>query len=216
MKDVVYDTLQKIRPMPELYLGWKNLTFLSHFLSGYMVRLYEAQPDYRCCLDGFSEFVTRKYNYGKDNTGNYARVILENTKNEEAALNTFFELLDEFLESNKSDDKAKKYSERLDEARIEEVYLFIDRIREKPETHIGENKSLVALCMLLRGYLRARHEINGSFRVPFDLGGFQQFVQLRFGAPTSSWDQLIFSHSASDSEAYDTFSMLFDEFRDVK
>jgi len=116
--DNIYCMLKKIRGMPGLFLGKKSLESLVHFWNGYtfgsMIEVWE-QSNNRNFFENYEEamcaikcedskldaFEFNKYVhncYNQDfGTKSVATVIIENSKSDEDAFDTFFELLDEFM-----------------------------------------------------------------------------------------------------------------------
>ncbi|MDR2599664.1 MAG: hypothetical protein LBC73_05255 [Oscillospiraceae bacterium] len=116
--DNIYSMLEKIRETPGLYLGKKSLEALSHFWDGYawgcMVEAWERltnlnffdnyekavrfMSNSHCSTDWFefNKYVHAHYNeiLGAMNANT---LIMENSKSDEDAFDTFFELLDEFI-----------------------------------------------------------------------------------------------------------------------
>ena len=96
----VYVILQKIRKMPGIYIGIKNIDYLLHCINGYKYRIMDESPNHQWsqdCLDGFFEFVVSFYNT-KAGTLNWNSIILQNTDSQEEAFDKFFELFDVFLD----------------------------------------------------------------------------------------------------------------------
>lgn len=93
-------TLNHICSRPPMYIGEYSLSKLASFLDGYRMALLNHDPDNQYCIlpRKFHEFVTEKY--GLPAPMGYCNAILENVPDGKEAIETFFELLDEFLESN--------------------------------------------------------------------------------------------------------------------
>ena len=102
MDDLLYKLLQKIRDRPGLYLGEKSLIYLYYLILGYEDRAFETDPNYHDCLDGFDEFVYSYYYDQPIGTRSWKRFILDNTNTQEEAFDEFYELLDEFIKQNES------------------------------------------------------------------------------------------------------------------
>lgn len=98
--DNLYDVLQNIKKKPSVYLVRPSIICLQAFLSGYNVAQYqlgipltEADP-----LDGFQEWIQQKFNITSSQS--WANIILFFSQDERDALDSFFELWEEFRQSN--------------------------------------------------------------------------------------------------------------------
>src|SRR5262249_20246834 len=94
----VYDTIAMIRPSPSMYLGCYSLIRLRAFLDGcfFMVVTFgidcEVPPDFR----GFDDWVAQKFGW-RESTAGWCGIILQECDGDDsAALDCFFELLDEY------------------------------------------------------------------------------------------------------------------------
>ena len=97
--DKFLDVLKQIRKRPHLYIGSRSLDRLDLFITGYLMCQSTDTP-HRSSIDivwkAFDDFVHKKYNTVL--TISMAMIIAENSPDDEIAFDTFFELLDEFLE----------------------------------------------------------------------------------------------------------------------
>ena len=85
---------------PELYIGKPSLERLYAFIGGYLFQNEEADDH---CLDGFNEYVARKYRIQSDH--NWASIIQFFSSNEEEAFQKFIILFNEYcLIKNPSSD----------------------------------------------------------------------------------------------------------------
>jgi hypothetical protein len=96
-KKNLYDSLDKMRERPAMYLGSHSITRLEAFISGFYegsnYEITENPP-----FDGFNDFVGKFY--GKYTTAGWKNLILaDHYGNEHEALDRFFVLLDEFREN---------------------------------------------------------------------------------------------------------------------
>lgn len=95
--------LSAIRRRPGMYVGEYSLSRLRNFFDGYRSALQEHHLDQCCCIIpggiAFHDFVTKKYGLYPDSIG-YDHAILNNIPDGKEAIETFFELLDAFLEEN--------------------------------------------------------------------------------------------------------------------
>lgn len=94
----VYETIDRIRHRPAMYLGLYSLTRLQAFLNGCMYAAAECgaelveQPEF----GGFHDWVAMYY--GRfESTAGWCNIILQEAGGDEAAaLARFFELVDEY------------------------------------------------------------------------------------------------------------------------
>jgi len=94
--------LMNIRWRPSLYLGNPSLKALDHFTTGYSFKEHEIHgAPYASILDirGFQRYVEGILGID-ETTKSVFTIIIENTKDDEAAFYRFFELLDGFCEQN--------------------------------------------------------------------------------------------------------------------
>lgn len=98
--------LRRLRKYPCLYIEKYSMRRLGDFFTGYLTALQEHDLDKLCFLipserNAFNTFVLKKYGLYPNSTLNYVSAILQNIPDGKAAIETFFELLDEFLEANR-------------------------------------------------------------------------------------------------------------------
>ena len=94
------ELLRGIRKRPCMYTGEYSLPRLRSFLDGYLgaLALHGLDGSF-CILPGeFHGFVTKRY--GLPGPMGWCLAILENVPDGKEAVETFFSLLDEFLEAN--------------------------------------------------------------------------------------------------------------------
>ncbi|MCL1474659.1 hypothetical protein [Argonema antarcticum] len=111
-----YDLLQKIKQRPSLYLGNRSINHLQVFLDGYTfarrqlgVPLTEEEREF----ENFQEWIEQRFN--QPSTQSWARIILFYSEDERDALDSFFELFEDFIHSHhtlKSDEAAHRKSQR--------------------------------------------------------------------------------------------------------
>ena len=104
-KKNLYNSLDKMRERPAMYLGEKSITRMEAFIMGF----YEGSNDEiteNPPFDGFNDFVGKFY--GKYTTAGWKNLILsDHYGNEKEALDRFFVLLDEYRENpNKPNSRA--------------------------------------------------------------------------------------------------------------
>ncbi len=104
-KKNLYDTLDKMRERPAMYLGEKSITRMEAFIMGF----YEGSNDEISESPPFHDFNDFVGNfYGKYTTAGWKNLILsDHYGNEKEALDRFFVLLDEYRENhNKPNSRA--------------------------------------------------------------------------------------------------------------
>jgi hypothetical protein len=97
-----YELLEAIRRRPGMYLGQKSLRDFAAWLQGYFYGKSEAGlPDTEAEVEfrDFDEFVQEKYQW--HDVGGWAAKIQYYHRDDAAALDEFFKLLDEFRESKR-------------------------------------------------------------------------------------------------------------------
>ncbi|MEG4999865.1 hypothetical protein [Microcoleus sp. B4-D4] len=93
------------------------------------------------------------------------------------------------------------------------LYELLDRIQKKPGMYIG-SPSISNLFMFLCGYQHARDLLETPFtEQEEEFAKFQPWLQKRFAVNTSaSWAKVILFYSTDESQAFDTFFDLLQEF----
>ena len=97
--DNLYNALTEIRKLPELYIGKQSLERLYAYINGFIDCQQRLGYGYQSCLDGFQEFIEGKYNLGTDH--DWASIISFFGTTDEAAMRTFWNYFDEFMNSKK-------------------------------------------------------------------------------------------------------------------
>jgi hypothetical protein len=94
----IYDLLTEIRARPAIYLGEWSLIRLRAFIDGYRFMAQEQgmepgdQPDF----DGFLDWVATRFGW-RESTAGWCNIILrESGDDDRTALESFFELIDEY------------------------------------------------------------------------------------------------------------------------
>lgn len=90
-----------IRRRAAMFAGEYSLSRLRNFFDGYNSALRHHALDKQCCIipGAFDEFVMRHYGLYPSTMG-YVRAILQHVPEGKEAIETFFQLLDAFLEAN--------------------------------------------------------------------------------------------------------------------
>ena len=95
----IYDIIARIRPRPAMFLGDCSLVRMRAFIDGctFMAQELgvEQHPDFR----GFHDWVARKFGWGESTAG-WCNIILQECGGDDRkAMETFFELVDEYRET---------------------------------------------------------------------------------------------------------------------
>ena len=100
--DYLGDILEKIKKKPAAYLGRPSIICLQAFLSGYNVAQHQLGVPLTAenPLDGFQEWIQEKF--GIKSSQSWANIILFFSQDEREALNSFFELFEEFRQCRKT------------------------------------------------------------------------------------------------------------------
>lgn len=93
----IYNLIDKIKERPLMYIWDKKLTSLSIYIAGYQWCLAEKEikEEEMSNLNMFHDWIANEYGYS-ESTSWWLSMILENSKNEEDALNKFFILMEKF------------------------------------------------------------------------------------------------------------------------
>ncbi len=100
----LFETLQKIKTKPGMYIGRASVSDLFHFLVGFKTALrelgVEATKEEMDFYREFQPWVQKKYHVSTSNS--WAKIIMLYSGSEQEGFNTFYKLLDEFQNRNKS------------------------------------------------------------------------------------------------------------------
>lgn len=99
-----YEVLQKIKDRPGMYIGKPSITILRYFLVGYAfareeleLELAEEDADF---YEHFQPWIQKHFNVRTTNS--WANIILLFTRDEKSGFESFFKLLDEFKQRDRS------------------------------------------------------------------------------------------------------------------
>ena len=98
----LYDLLGKIKQRSSLYLGNRSLSHLHVFLDGYTFSSRQIGipvTEQETKFEEFQEWIENRFNQA--DTQSWSRIILFYAEDEADALNRFFDLFEEFLNSEK-------------------------------------------------------------------------------------------------------------------
>lgn len=87
----LYDVIVEVASFPEIYLGKPSLERLYAFLGGFLHQNEQADDH---CLDGFNDYVARKYRIQSDH--NWSSIIQFYSLDERDAFKTFMKLFHEY------------------------------------------------------------------------------------------------------------------------
>jgi len=97
----IYDLLAKIRARPAMYLGECSLIRLRAFVDGYSFMANELgiEPRDQPNFSGFHDWVAAKFGW-RESTAGWCNIILQECGGDDRkALESFFELIDEYRKS---------------------------------------------------------------------------------------------------------------------
>ena len=94
LENLLLEFLTELRKKPEIYLGEKSLRNLQHFIDGSVFIYSRMVGRHNEFLPGFQPFIQKKYNGGDANS--VYGIIIDHVSPDKG-LDTYFELLDEFL-----------------------------------------------------------------------------------------------------------------------
>ncbi len=98
----LYNLLKKIEKRPSMYLGKASITNLRSCISGYIIAKRELginQSAEEREFNQFTDWIKQKFKI--DVPQSWDKIILFFSEDEKTALNLFFELFNEFIESKK-------------------------------------------------------------------------------------------------------------------
>lgn len=105
-----YQLIGKIQKRPSLYLNKRSLTHLKTFLDGYTFALRQANisvTDEEQKFENFQQWIEIKYN--QNDTQDWSKIILFYAEDEANALDIFFQLFEEFInEENSNNNQLKR------------------------------------------------------------------------------------------------------------
>ncbi|WP_293332863.1 hypothetical protein [Microcoleus sp. CAWBG58] len=109
----LYDLLEKIKQRSSLYLGKRSLSHLHVFLDGYTFarrQLGIPVTEQETKFEEFQEWIENRFNQA--DTQSWSRIILFYSEDEADALKRFFDLFEEFLNSEQllKDDATNNYA----------------------------------------------------------------------------------------------------------
>jgi hypothetical protein len=96
-----YDWLQKIRKRPSMYLGQASISHLRSFIAGYILARRELKLPQSESEQKFTEFQPwLQQKFRLTSSQSWDKIILFYSEDERSALNYFFELLDQFWQTD--------------------------------------------------------------------------------------------------------------------
>ncbi len=100
----LFEILQKIKSKPGMYIGRASVSDLFHFLVGFKTALRElevkATEEEMDFYQEFQPWVQKKYHVSTSNS--WAKIIMLHCGSEQEGFNSFYRLLDEFQNRDKS------------------------------------------------------------------------------------------------------------------
>ena len=100
----LFEILQKIKTKPGMYIGRASVSDLFHFLVCFKTALrelgVEATKEEMDFYREFQPWIQKKYHVSTSNS--WAKIIMLHCGSEQEGFNTFYRLLDEFQNRNKS------------------------------------------------------------------------------------------------------------------
>ncbi|MDZ8056011.1 MAG: hypothetical protein RMX68_031560 [Aulosira sp. ZfuVER01] len=102
----LFEILAKIKTKPGMYIGRASVNDLFHFIVGFKTALrelgVEANKEEMDFYREFQPWVQKKYHVSTSNS--WAKIIMLHCGSEKEGFQTFYRLLDEFQNRNKSSD----------------------------------------------------------------------------------------------------------------
>lgn len=95
--DLLVEKLYKIKEKPIIYIGRKSAIFLRIFISGYLDREMELNPEFKSVFFEFYDYIRECYKMAPDLY--WDRILTAYSRTDEDAFDLFFEHLNSFLES---------------------------------------------------------------------------------------------------------------------
>lgn len=97
----IFETLEDIQIKPELYLGAKNLTYLYHFINGYLWRSMDLNDNESCKIRDFHFWLPKKTGVDVENW--LQNLLIKANFDEEKAIVLFFEYIKVFRKETAND-----------------------------------------------------------------------------------------------------------------
>ena len=101
----ILDVLKLLKQNYLMIIGAKSLNRLAMLISGYAYCIYRNEGKELCFFKEFQNYIQNKYNI--QTSQNWSRIIEFFSRTDEEAFDTFYRLLDEFLEQNSNYTKMK-------------------------------------------------------------------------------------------------------------
>ena len=101
----ILDVLKLLKQNYLMFIGAKSLNRLAMFISGYAYCIYRNEGKELCFFKEFQNDIENKYNI--QTSQNWSRIIEFFSRTDAEASDTFYRLLDEFLEQNSNYTKMK-------------------------------------------------------------------------------------------------------------
>jgi hypothetical protein len=98
----IYETLQRIKARPSMYIGTPSILNLESFLRGYWyvkAELEISRTEQEQDFENFQDWVQKKFNV--ESSQSWAKIILFYSQDEREALNNFFKWFEEFQNLDK-------------------------------------------------------------------------------------------------------------------
>lgn len=107
--DTFYRLLQNIKEKPGMYIGSPSVSDLFMFLCGYHHACYEQQVPPTAGEQAFSNFQPwLQMRYQISTSASWAKIILLYAPTEAAGFELFYQLLDEFLQTQNDQSRSKQ------------------------------------------------------------------------------------------------------------
>ena len=135
-----YQLLDRIKTRPALYLGKRSIFSLQAFLDGYTFACRQLAIPVTEQEQEFAEFqnwIEKQFN--RQSTKSWARIILFYSEDESQAIDTFFELFKDFLQSESPPMLTQSFATSLPEnSNKKQINSLLENLSEEALTQVRE------------------------------------------------------------------------------
>ncbi|MGD9561437.1 MAG: hypothetical protein AB7F88_05305 [Pyrinomonadaceae bacterium] len=202
------DALAFIRENPAEYFEEKSLLLFDAFWKGYTSRRGWSEGMRLFMPGGFHDFVDTKYRNDKNHGA--VSVVTLYSKNQAEALDTYFELIDEYLSQQREVGNENAIETESVDAAFSEL---LPALLERPAMYLGR-RSFYLLAAFISGWFRAVSdfgiELSDYERRFIDLLKYIEEFDINLLGPT--WNSIVWFHTMNDEDAFRLFSEYVEEF----
>jgi hypothetical protein len=99
--DILYNKIQQMKKRPGMYIGKPSLSLLQAYLNGYVAYHNEVNVEQNYFfLPQFQEYIQKRFKI--ESTHSWAEIITFYSSSDDAAFDSFYQLLDDFVSENQN------------------------------------------------------------------------------------------------------------------